>query len=45
VVDFTAAWCGPCKAIAPKYEELARNLGGEEVILAKVDVDQNKPTA
>ena len=44
VVDFTASWCPPCQAIAPKYEELAAGLG-ESASLCKVDVDENEETA
>ena len=38
VVDFWAAWCGPCRAMAPQFEEAARRLKGE-AIFAKVDSD------
>ncbi|MCA9562360.1 MAG: thioredoxin [Myxococcales bacterium] len=38
IVDFWAEWCGPCKAIAPFYEQLAANYGGK-VKVAKVNVD------
>ena len=37
VVDFTASWCGPCKMIAPKFEELAK--AHPEIKFLKVDVD------
>lgn len=39
VIDFYATWCGPCKMISPKLEELANKLGNAIVVL-KVDVDE-----
>jgi thioredoxin 1 len=44
VVDFWAAWCGPCKMIAPIVEELAGEYQGK-VKVGKLDVDENQQTA
>ncbi|HCW03551.1 MAG TPA: thioredoxin [Clostridium sp.] len=40
VVDFWAAWCGPCKMIAPIFEELDSELG-DKIKFGKVNVDEN----
>ncbi len=40
VVDFWAAWCGPCKMVAPEMEKLAAKYEGS-VDVVKVDVDAN----
>lgn len=44
LVDFWAPWCGPCKAIAPILEELAKELG-DAVKICKVNVDNNSEVA
>ena len=44
LVDFWAAWCGPCKMIAPIFEELAEEYK-EEVKFGKVNVDEQTDLA
>ncbi len=40
LIDFWAAWCGPCLAIAPMIEELANDMEGTAKV-GKVDIDNN----
>jgi|KBSMisStandDraft_5_1062788.scaffolds.fasta_scaffold19999_3 thioredoxin len=44
LIDFWAAWCGPCRMVAPVIEQLAKELSGK-VRVGKLDVDANQVTA
>ena len=44
VIDFWAPWCGPCRSMAPQFEQAARQLKGR-ALLAKVNSDDNPKVA
>jgi len=44
VVDFWAAWCGPCRMVAPIIESLAKDYAGR-ILFGKVNVDENPEIA
>lgn len=43
IVDFWAAWCGPCRAVSPMLDEIEQE--NDDVVLLKVNVDDNNALA
>lgn len=44
LVDFYADWCGPCKAMSPVIQEVARSVSGKAKVI-KVDIDKSQQAA
>ncbi|MBS3780458.1 MAG: thioredoxin [Desulfovermiculus sp.] len=44
LLDFSASWCGPCKAVEPVIEQLSQSYAGKAVI-KKIDIDQHRDLA
>ena len=41
LIEFYAPWCGHCKSLAPKYDELGEKMAGEAVEIVKMDATAN----
>ncbi|KAG7295261.1 Cytoplasmic thioredoxin isoenzyme 2 [Plutella xylostella] len=44
IIDFMATWCGPCKMIGPKLDEMAAEMA-DSIVVLKVDVDECEDVA
>jgi thioredoxin 1 len=44
IVDFWAAWCGPCRIVGPEVDKLAARVGGKAKFV-KINVDENRELA
>ena len=45
LIDFWASWCGPCKMLTPILEEIQKDFKNEDVIIGKVNVEEQQELA
>ena len=45
VIKFSADWCGPCKAIAPKFKEISLKEEFFDIEFSEIDIDKNQDLA
>ena len=44
-IEFWASWCPACRAMLPVLDQVARRLGGDDVAVLAIDIDENRATA
>ena len=42
IIKFSATWCSPCKALAPKFKEISEKYSSSEIKFQEIDIDKNQ---